>query len=139
MSEPIFFDGPEEFRAWLAEHHATESEVWVGMFKKRTGRQRLSWEQAVDQALCFGWIDGLLRRIDDERHMQRFTPRKRTSNWSNVNIADVERLEREGPGYRRLATHRVTSAKRDATRERRLAQLIEDSAAGRRLRQFARR
>ena len=191
MSDPIFFDGAEQFRAWLQEHHASETEVWVGMYKKATGRQTLSWPQAVDQALCFGWIDGIVRRIDDERHMQRFTPRKPSSNWSKVNIANVERLEREGlmhpagraaferrtdertavyafeqdtpaaftpeqaarldadpraraffdaqpPGYRRLATHWVTSGKREETRERRLAQLVADSAAGRRLRQYAR-
>jgi uncharacterized protein YdeI (YjbR/CyaY-like superfamily) len=96
VSEPIFFESAAEWRAWLEEHHDTATEVWVGMWKKSTGKQRLSWEQAVDEALCYGWIDGLLRRVDDQRHMQRFTPRKPTSNWSAVNIANVERLRAEG-------------------------------------------
>jgi uncharacterized protein YdeI (YjbR/CyaY-like superfamily) len=96
VSEPIFFASAEEFRAWLEEHHETATEVWVGQWKKHTGKQCLSWAEAVDEALCFGWIDGLLRRIDDERHMQRFTPRKPSSNWSAINIANVERLRAEG-------------------------------------------
>jgi uncharacterized protein YdeI (YjbR/CyaY-like superfamily) len=96
VSEPIYFESPEEFRAWLEEHHETATEVWVGMWKKGTGKQGVSWAQAVDEALCFGWIDGLLRRVDDQRHMQRFTPRKPTSNWSAVNIANVERLRAAG-------------------------------------------
>jgi uncharacterized protein YdeI (YjbR/CyaY-like superfamily) len=94
--EPIFFDGPEAWRAWLAEHHERESEVWVGFFKKHTGRQTLSWSQAVDQALCFGWIDGLLRSLGDERHKQRFTPRRPGSNWSKVNVAKYGALDAEG-------------------------------------------
>jgi uncharacterized protein YdeI (YjbR/CyaY-like superfamily) len=66
------------------------------MWKKATGKQTMTWSQAVDQALCFGWIDGVMRRIDDERHMQRFTPRRPGSNWSNVNVEKVARLEAEG-------------------------------------------
>lgn len=96
MSEPIYFESAAEFRAWLEQHHESATEVWLGQWKKHTGRQTLSWAEAVDEALCFGWIDGLLRRVDDERHMQRFTPRKPTSNWSAVNIANVERLRAEG-------------------------------------------
>lgn len=96
MSEPIFFSSPEEWRAWLEEHHATEPEVWVGYWKKHTGRPSLTWSQAVDQALCFGWIDTLLRRIDDERHQQRFVPRRPGSNWSKVNVEKIERLTAEG-------------------------------------------
>jgi uncharacterized protein YdeI (YjbR/CyaY-like superfamily) len=96
VTEPIYFESAAEFRAWLEEHHATATEVWLGQWKKATGRQTVSWAEAVDEALCFGWIDGLLRRVDDERHMQRFTPRKPTSNWSAVNIANVERLRAEG-------------------------------------------
>ncbi len=90
--EPIYFASPAEWRAWLEEHHADADEVFVGFYKKHTGRQGLSWEQAVDEALCFGWIDTILRRVDDDRHYQRFTPRKARSNWSAVNIANVERL-----------------------------------------------
>jgi uncharacterized protein YdeI (YjbR/CyaY-like superfamily) len=96
VSEPIYFESPAAFRAWLEEHHATETEVWVGMWKKATGKQGLSWAQAVDEALCFGWIDGVMRRVDDERHIQRFSPRKPSSNWSAINIANVERLRKEG-------------------------------------------
>jgi uncharacterized protein YdeI (YjbR/CyaY-like superfamily) len=96
MSEPIYFESPDEFRAWLEEHHETETEVWVGMWKKATGKQGVSWAQAVDEALCFGWIDGVLRRVDDQRHIQRFSPRKPSSNWSAINIANVERLRAEG-------------------------------------------
>jgi len=181
-AEPIFFDGPEEFRAWLEQHHESEKEVFVGMYKKHTGKQTMSWSQAVDEALCFGWIDSVMRRLDDERHAQRFTPRKRGSHWSKVNVAKVAELQAAGrmraagiaafearteantgrasferdepaafapeqeaqlranaaawewfssatPSYRRTATHWVVSAKREDTRARRLATLIECSAA----------
>ena len=94
--DAIFFDSPEAFYAWLAERHDTEDEVFVGMYKKATGKQTMTWSQAVDQALCFGWIDGVMRRIDDERHMQRFTPRRPGSNWSKVNVEKVAKLEAEG-------------------------------------------
>jgi uncharacterized protein YdeI (YjbR/CyaY-like superfamily) len=96
VSEPIYFESPAAFRAWLEEHHETATEVWVGMWKKATGKQGMSWSQAVDEALCFGWIDGIAKRVDDERHKQRFTPRKRTSNWSAINIAKVATLRAEG-------------------------------------------
>ncbi len=66
------------------------------MYKKHTGKQTMTWSQAVDQALCFGWIDGVMRRIDDERHVQRFTPRRPGSNWSKVNVEKMARLEAEG-------------------------------------------
>jgi uncharacterized protein YdeI (YjbR/CyaY-like superfamily) len=186
--EAIYFGSPEEFRAWLEEHHETAKEVWVGYWKKATGKPSMTWSQAVDEALCFGWIDGVLRGIDDQRHIQRFTPRKPVSNWSAINIAKVERLRAEGrmrpageaafarrrddrtaiytyerperalepeqqarfeadaaawtwfqaapPSYRTMAIWWVISAKRPETRERRLATLIADSAAGRRLKQF---
>ena len=94
--DAIFFDSPEAFYDWLAEHHDTEDEVFVGMWKKATGRQTMTWSQAVDQALCFGWIDSVMRRIDDERHMQRFTPRRPGSNWSKVNVEKVAKLEAAG-------------------------------------------
>ena len=94
--DAIFFDSPEALYSWLAEHHDTATEVFVGYYKKATGKQTMSWSEAVDQALCFGWIDGVMRRIDDERHMQRFTPRRPNSNWSKVNVEKVARLEAEG-------------------------------------------
>ena len=182
-SDPIFFASPAEWRAWLEEHHDSADEVQVGFYKKATGKQGMTWSQAVDEALCFGWIDGVVRRIDNERHQQRFTPRRPRSTWSAVNIAKVEKLRAEGrmapagerafaartddnsgiysfeqkdvrlppeyrerlkadaaawaywesrpAGYRRLATWWVISAKREETRERRMATLIEDCAAGR--------
>jgi uncharacterized protein YdeI (YjbR/CyaY-like superfamily) len=94
--EPIFFSSPQEFYDWLEEHHESEAEVYVGYWKKATGRPSLTWSEAVDQALCFGWIDGRVNRMDGERHMQRFTPRRPNSNWSNINVAKVERLIEEG-------------------------------------------
>jgi uncharacterized protein YdeI (YjbR/CyaY-like superfamily) len=96
LSDGIYFASPGEFRAWLEEHHEGATEVWLGYWKKHTGKPSLTWSQAVDEALCFGWIDGVLRRVDDERHVQRFTPRKPASNWSAVNIAKVEQLRAEG-------------------------------------------
>jgi len=96
VTEGLYFASPEEFRAWLEEHHEGQTEVFVGYWKRATGKPSLTWSQAVDEALCFGWIDGVNRRVDDERHVQRFTPRKPTSNWSAVNIAKVEQLRAEG-------------------------------------------
>ena len=187
--KPIFFASPEEFYAWLEKHHETESEVYVGFFKQHTGKRAMSWSEAVDQALCFGWIDTRSNSIDEDRYMQRFTPRKPGSNWSKINVEKVAKLteaglmrpagraaferrtdertgvysfERESqlapeydaqlrsnkaaaeyfesrpPWYRRTAIHLVMSAKREETRVRRLAQLIEDSAAGRDIKQLRR-
>jgi uncharacterized protein YdeI (YjbR/CyaY-like superfamily) len=96
VSEAIFFDSPAAFRAWLEDHHERETEVWVGYWKKATGKQGMTWSQAVDEALCFGWIDSIARSIDGQSHMQRFTPRKNVSNWSAVNIAKVATLRAEG-------------------------------------------
>lgn len=189
-SKAIYFERPEDFYTWLERNHEDESEVFVGYYKKHTGKQTMTWSQAVDQALCFGWIDGVLRRVDDERHVQRFTPRKIGSNWSKVNVDKMARLEEQGlvapagrrafqartdektgiysfeqadaglppefqreldadeaareffdaqpAWYRRSAFHWVMSAKREETRLRRLAMLIEDSSGARRLRQFDR-
>jgi uncharacterized protein YdeI (YjbR/CyaY-like superfamily) len=94
--DAIFFSTSAEFRAWLEEHHETASEVWVGYYKKATGRPTMTWSEAVDEALCFGWIDGKVQRIDEERHRQRFTPRRPRSNWSAVNIAKVAELRDQG-------------------------------------------
>ena len=187
--EPIFFESPAAWRAWLEANHDTASEVWMGMWKARTGRPTVTWAQGVREALCFGWIDGQARRIDDRSHMQRFTPRKST-RWSAVNVALVEELEAAGlmheagrrafaardltekpysvsdrpaqlppdldarlrenaaaaefwdgspPSYRKMAAFYVTSAKREETREKRLATLIADSDNGLRLKQLRRR
>jgi uncharacterized protein YdeI (YjbR/CyaY-like superfamily) len=94
--EAIFFETPAELRAWLEEHHATASELWVGYYKKGSGRRSLTWSEVVEEALCFGWIDGKLQRIDEHRHRQRLTPRRRNSNWSAVNVARVAELRSQG-------------------------------------------
>jgi uncharacterized protein YdeI (YjbR/CyaY-like superfamily) len=94
--EAIFFETPAELRAWLEEHHATASELWVGYYKKGSGRRSLTWSEVVEEALCFGWIDGKLQRIDEHRHRQRLTPRRRNSNWSAVNVAKVAELRSQG-------------------------------------------
>lgn len=94
--EAIFFSRPEELRAWLVEHHATATELWVGFYKQATGRRSLTWSEVVDEALCFGWIDGKAQRIDEHRYRQRLTPRRRTSNWSAINIAKVAELRAQG-------------------------------------------
>lgn len=185
--EPIFFASAAEFRAWLAAHHQAETEVWVGMWKAATGRPSIRWAEAVREALCFGWIDGQSRRIDDRSHMQRFTPRK-SRRWSAVNVRLVAELEREGlmrdagrrafasrdrdqvpystsdrpdrlppewearlagparafwdacpPGYRKICAFWVTDAKREATREKRYAELEAACTRGERLARFTRR
>jgi uncharacterized protein YdeI (YjbR/CyaY-like superfamily) len=186
MSAPRFFTTPAAFRAWLAAHHERESQLVVGFYRKGSGRPSITWPESVDEALCYGWIDGVRRSLDEESYSIRFTPRKPGSIWSNVNIAKVEALLAAGrmtpagivawerrdpaksglyaferkeaavfdadaerrfarnraawaffqaqpPGYRRLATHYVVSAKRPDTRERRLAALIAHSARGERL------
>jgi uncharacterized protein YdeI (YjbR/CyaY-like superfamily) len=94
--KPIYFASPQEFYDWLEEHHETADEVYVGFHKQHTGKRAMSWSEAVDQALCFGWIDGRVNKIDDERYMQRFTPRRPKSNWSNVNVAKVKQLIEDG-------------------------------------------
>jgi len=94
--KPVFFATPEEFRAWLEEHHDAESELWVGFYKKASGKASITWPEAVEQALCFGWIDGVRRSLDDDSYTNRFTPRKPTSNWSLINVAKVEELEQRG-------------------------------------------
>jgi uncharacterized protein YdeI (YjbR/CyaY-like superfamily) len=94
--EAIFFDTPGELRTWLEGHHATASELWVGYYKKGSGRRSLTWSEVVDEALCFGWIDGKAQRIDEHRYRQRLTPRRRSSNWSAVNVAKVAELRARG-------------------------------------------
>ena len=94
--DPIFFESAEQFRAWLAAHHDTETEVLVGFHKKATGTPTMTWSESVDQALCFGWIDGRRNSLGSNAYTIRFTPRKPTSNWSKINVAKVEDLTRRG-------------------------------------------
>jgi uncharacterized protein YdeI (YjbR/CyaY-like superfamily) len=180
-----FFKTPSAFRKWLEAHHATSKELWVGFYKKGSGKPSIDWPESVDEALCFGWIDGIRKSIDEESYMIRFTPRKPTSVWSAVNIRNVEKLIKENrmqpaglkafearkenrsgiyayeqrsaelvepylgklkrnrsaweffqsqpAGYRKQMNWWVVSAKQEETRLKRLARLIEESAAGRRL------
>jgi uncharacterized protein YdeI (YjbR/CyaY-like superfamily) len=90
-----FFKTPAAFRKWLTAHHATESELWVGFYKKGSGKSSITWPESVDEALCFGWIDGLRKSIDEESYMIRFTPRKSSSVWSAVNMKNVAKLIEE--------------------------------------------
>ena len=93
---PRFFATPARWRKWLERNHDRESVLWVGFYKVGSGRRSITWPLSVDEALCFGWIDGLRRRIDDEAYKIRFSPRKRTSTWSRVNVARMAELEAEG-------------------------------------------
>jgi uncharacterized protein YdeI (YjbR/CyaY-like superfamily) len=186
MAAPRFFTTSAAFRAWLHAHHDRETELLVGFHKKGSGKPSITWPESVDEALCYGWIDGIRRSLGEESYTIRFTPRKPGSIWSNVNIAKVAALLEAGrmmpaglaawerrdpkksgiyvferndpvafdeeaertfkrsrrawaffqaqpPGYRRQATHYVTSAKRPETRARRLAALIACSAREERL------
>ena len=94
--ETRFFKTPAEFRAWLAKYHATKTELGVVLHRKASGKPTMTWSEAVDQALCFGWIDSVARRIDETSRVQRFTPRKLKSNWSVVNIKKVTELTAQG-------------------------------------------
>ena len=180
----LFFADAQEFRACLEVNHDTAAELWMGLNKKHVTERGLTWERAVPEALCFGWIDSQVQRIDADAVRQRWTPRKTASTWSAVNVAHVERLTAQGlmhpagvaaferrkagrtaiysyeqatareftpehaarlardarasrfwdaatPSYRKIAVHWVTSAKQESTRDRRMSQLIDDSAAGR--------
>lgn len=93
--EPTFFTQPSEFEDWLEQHHQSESELIVGYYKKATGLPSMTWPESVDAALCFGWIDGIRRRIDEHAYCIRFTPRRPQSIWSAVNINRVEELTKE--------------------------------------------
>ncbi|MBO6576816.1 MAG: YdeI/OmpD-associated family protein [Rhodothermales bacterium] len=189
-TDPTFFPTPADFRAWLEANHANEDHLWVGYYKKATGKPSVTWEDTVDEALCFGWIDGIRKSRDSESYIIRFTPRKRKSVWSQRNIDQVERLKKEGrmrpeglaayaykdlhpdsgyrvkdltadltpdmitrfkaakgawefyqaqpDGYRVKTARWVMAAKREATRESRLATLMEDSGNGLRIKQLRR-
>lgn len=184
--ETRFFETTDEFRAWLAENHDTATEIGVVLHSKASGKPGMTWSEAVDQALCFGWIDSISRRMNETSRVQRFTPRKPRSNWSAVNIGKVADLKARGlmapaglaafarreearsavysyenrhlaaldaereatfraqaaawdffgeqpPSYRQTAIYWVMNAKRDETRSKRLARLIDASTHGRRL------
>ncbi len=187
--EARYFLTQYEFREWLAANHATADELLLGFYKKDSGQTGISYAEALDAALAYGWIDGIRRRVDDARYTIRFTPRRPGSIWSDVNIRRATELEAAGlmapgglaafhgrdearsrqysyerrqgldeaaeaalrvnpaawafwqaqpPSYRRPAAQWVMSAKREETRQRRLATLIEDSANGLRIKELRR-
>ena len=182
--KPLFFPIEADFRRWLEANHGTAPELLVGFWKKGSGKASIDWPQARDQALCFGWIDGVRHSLGDEAYTIRFTPRRKGSIWSKVNVERYAALKAEGlmteagerayeenkhksglysyekllssltaeeeqgfqknkaawshwqsqpPGYRKLVLNWVTTAKRPETRAKRLATLIADSTAGRRI------
>jgi len=188
----VFFATPAAWRRWLERHHATAKELWVGFWKRATGKPSITWPESVDEALCFGWIDGLRRSHDADSYVIRFSPRRPDSIWSQVNIRKVAVLKRQGrmrppgleaftgrdlkkarlysfeqrrtaklsgtylkafkanaaawhyfqtrpPWYRRTASFWVMDAKKEETRQKRLAALIADSARGRDIGPLARR
>jgi uncharacterized protein YdeI (YjbR/CyaY-like superfamily) len=112
---PTFFRSPAEFRRWLERHHAEAPELWVGFHKKGSGRPSITWPESVDEALCFGWIDGVRYRIDDTSYRIRFTPRKPRSVWSLVNVKRVAELKKLG---RMAAAGLAAFAKADPKRSR---------------------
>ena len=183
--KPTFFKNQAALRTWLDKNHGKASELWIGFYKVASGKRGITYQEALDEALCFGWIDGITKSLGAESWTIRFSPRKTRSPWSRRNIARAGELRKLGrmapaglkafegrdrskdssysyenemrklapayekrfkankkawtfweaqpPGYRRTASWWVMSAKRDETRDRRLATLIEDSAAGRRI------
>jgi uncharacterized protein YdeI (YjbR/CyaY-like superfamily) len=92
MPEIIYFKTQKDFRKWLEKNYITKAEQWVGFYKKNSGKESMDWPGSVDEALCFGWIDGIRKNVDEESYKIRFTPRKPGSNWSAVNINKMEAL-----------------------------------------------
>ena len=127
-----FFKTPPAFRTWLAANHAKAKELWIGFYKKNSGKPSITWPESVDEALCFGWIDGIRKRIDGDSYVIRFSPRKPDSVWSAVNIRNVERLIKEKrmtpPG---LKAYQARKEYRSGiySYEQRPAELVEPYAA----------
>lgn len=92
----LYFTSRKDWRAWLKKHHNTGKEVWLVYYKKHTGKPRIPYDDAVEEALCFGWIDGQIKRIDDEKYVQRYTPRRDRSVWSEYNIKRARKMIKEG-------------------------------------------
>lgn len=95
-TRPTFFATPAELRNWFSKNHKKAAELWVGFHKRATGKSSITWPESVDQALCFGWIDGIRKSLDADSYMVRFTPRRPGSIWSSKNIASVKRLAKAG-------------------------------------------
>jgi uncharacterized protein YdeI (YjbR/CyaY-like superfamily) len=94
--KPRFFESRSDFRLWLEKNHQSTDVLWVGFFKKTAGRKSVTYPEALDEALCFGWIDGIRKSLGDQSYTIRFTPRKAMSNWSLVNVSHVQRLKKVG-------------------------------------------
>lgn len=94
--KPTFFKTPADFRKWLTKHHASAAELWVGFYKKGSGKQSITWPESVDEALCYGWIDGIRKSVDERSYKIRFTPRRPLSIWSSINLKRVAELTKEG-------------------------------------------
>src|ERR1700686_2016402 len=125
---PKFFKTPSAFRNWLAANHAKSKELWVGFYKKNSGKPSIDWSESVDEALCFGWIDGIRKRVDEESYMIRFTPRKPSSVWSAVNIANATKLikqKRMQPAGLRAFAARKENRSGIYSYEQRSAELVE--------------
>lgn len=122
-----FFPTPKHFRNWLAKNHDRVPELWVGYYRKDTGRRSITWPESVDEALCFGWIDGIRKKVDDVSYKVRFTPRRAKSTWSAVNIARVAVLTREGrmeaPGLAAFGRRTEENSRRYSFENRATAQL----------------
>jgi uncharacterized protein YdeI (YjbR/CyaY-like superfamily) len=129
--DALFFGAPAELRTWLDANHDVARDVWIGYWKKGSGRRGITYQQSVDEALAFGWIDGLTRKIDGDRYATRFTPRRPTSNWSQANIRRVGELAVEGrmtPAGMRAFAARSARPPGEYTYETRLADLPEPYA-----------
>lgn len=128
--KPTFFATPAQFRAWLARNHAKSSVLLVGLRKRASGRPSLTWPEAVDEALCFGWIDGVRRTLDETTYTVRFTPRKPGSTWSAKNIRRAAELEAEGrmePAGRAALARRSEAKSRTYSYERRAPASLADA------------
>ncbi len=120
MTDPVFFTDRTAWREWLKRHHNSESEVWILAYKRHTGKPCLSYIEALEEALCYGWIDSRLRRIDDEKHLWRFAPRRPDSIWSLNNRRHAERLIKAG----RMTKHglaKIEAAKKTGEWDKALA------------------
>ena len=128
----VFFADAAEFRAWLEANHDTATELWMGLSKRHVRERGLTWEEAVPEALCFGWIDSVSQRIDEDCRRQRWTPRKPRSHWSAVNVAHVERLIGEGRMHPAgLAPYARRSPERTATSAFESPQTLSDAQRAR--------
>jgi len=128
--EPIYFPSPTDFRAWLQKHHATARELLVGFHKKSSGEPSITWPESVDQALCFGWIDGVRKNVDNTRYTIRFTPRRAGSIWSKVNIDRAAQLMNMGlmqPAGLEAFERRTTEKSAIYSYEQRKAAALGDS------------